>query len=538
LQLTLRTRLKDQENFAILGEMASEYSSIKRRLFAEITKDLKSRSELKKEFIAQYEITARQFNSMWCEVTGQIASIKELKKLNVQKLEIKIKSLKKKIEDTQSKFKIHQWKRKLNRLQIKLLQTQASLRQAPSLCFGGKKVFKKQFNLKENGYKDHAEWKKDWTLRRNSQFFLIGSKDESFGNQSCQMLPGRLELRLTNKLAKKYGTKTIVIACEFSYQRELIQAALAQGQAMSYRFVRELDKNKKVKWYVLLSTEAPGVERITDFKNGALGIDLNPACLAITHISNDGNLVRSWQVSVAIQGRTQEQIEATLGEEIAKIVEYAALNGLPIVIEKLDFSKKKFEMNTRGMNRMLSHFAYSQFSKMMKSRCHKLGVELFPVNPAYTSVIGKYKFSLGYGLSPHCAAAMAIARRGFVRQTSTTRKKFKKGFSERLRMKSKSAFDLPARIGKIRNDSKHVWSDWGRLSKMAKKVDSENYRSLGRQRPERSSGEFISSVLFRLEAEPPRKKKVRKYEAANESSPPHVSREDRSPGDNSFVTSL
>ena len=71
---------------------------------------------------------------------------------------------------------------------------------------------------------------------------------------------------------------------------------------------------------------------------------------------------------------------------------------------------------------------------------------------------------------------------------------------------------------------------------MAKKVDSENYKSFGRQRPECSSGEFISSVLVRFESDSLHK--VRKYEAASVSSPPHVSREDRLPGDNGFVASL
>ncbi|MEO5969842.1 MAG: IS200/IS605 family accessory protein TnpB-related protein [Bdellovibrionia bacterium] len=528
MQLTAKTRIKDESAFSILDEMAVEYSSIKRRLFAEITKGKKNRAERKREFIAQFQITARQFNSMWCEVNGSISSVNELKKLNIKNFENKIKSLKKKLSDTKSKFKSHHWKRKLAAFQARLKKLKASLKDTPSICFGGKKLFRKQFNLKENGYKNHEDWKKDWNTARNSQFFLIGSKDESFGNQSCQMLPGKLVLRLTNGIAARRGFKTIQIPCEFSYQKELIHSALLQGQAMTYRFVKEGKK-----WYVLLSTEAPMVVRSSDFKNGALGIDLNPACLAMTRISSDGNWIQSWQVPVTIQGRTQEQIEATLGEEISKIVEYSKSNQLPIVIEDLDFSQKKFEMNSRGTNRMLSHFAYSKFATMIHSRCYKDGIELFKVNPAYTSVIGKYKFSLGYGLSSHCAAAMAIARRGFVRgkdKVSNSKKKFNKGFSERLRMKAKSAFDLPARIGKIRNDSKHVWSDWGRLSQMAKKVDSENYHSFGRLRPERSSGEFISSVLIRLELKPPRR--VRKNEAANGSSPPCVSQDDRSPGVN------
>lgn len=74
-----------------------------------------------------------------------------------------------------------------------------------------------------------------------------------------------------------------------------------------------------------------------------------------------------------------------------------------------------------------------------------------------------------------------------------------------------------------------------RLSKMAKKVDCENYQAFGRQRPERSSGEFISSVLTRFEVEPPRK--VRKSKAANENSPPYVSREDRSSGAHDSIAS-
>ncbi|MEO7164432.1 MAG: IS200/IS605 family accessory protein TnpB-related protein, partial [Bdellovibrionia bacterium] len=464
MQLTAKTRIKEESVFSILDEMATEYSFVKRRLFAKVTQNVKTRAELKREFIAQYQITARQFNSMWCEVSGSISSVNELKKLKVKNLESKIKSLIKGLEYTTSNFKIHQRKRKLATLQARRKRTKESLKDTPSICFGGKKLFSKQFNLKENGYKSHDDWKKDWNAARNSQFFLIGSKDESFGNQSCQMLAGKLVLRLTNNLAAKHGFKTIQIPCEFNYQKDLIDSARTQGQAMTYRFIKEDDK-----WYVLLSTKAPVVEQSSHFKNGALGIDLNPSCLAMTRVSSDGNWIQSWQVPVVIQGRTQEQIEATLGDEIAKIVGYAAVNQLPIIIENLDFSEKKSEMNSRGTNRMLSHFAYSKFANMIHSKCYKSGIELKKVNPAYTSVIGKHKFSLGYGLSSHCAAAMAIARRGFVREknkVSNAKKKLNNSFSERLRMKAKSAFDLPARIGKIRTESKHVWSDWGRLSQM------------------------------------------------------------------------
>ncbi|HEY8488843.1 MAG TPA: transposase, partial [Thermaerobacter sp.] len=89
------------------------------------------------------------------------------------------------------------------------------------------------------------------------------------------------------------------------------------------------------------------------------------------------------------------------------------------------------------------HFAYAAFCALLVSRAAREGVEVIEVNPAYTSVIGKIKFMARYGLSPHGAAAVAIARRGLK-------------FGERLR--SGNARPLPAR-----NRGRHVWSDWSRV---------------------------------------------------------------------------
>jgi IS605 OrfB family transposase len=420
LQLTVKTRIKAESTFPFLEEMAAEYSTVKRKLFTQIIKRKKNRTELKREFCAQFEITARQFNSIWCEITACISSVYELKLVKIKNLENRIENLEERITKANSSFKIHHFKRKASTLQSSLNKLQ-KLKSFPSICFGSKKLFKKQFFLEKNGYQSHEEWREEWKAARNSQFFLVGSKDESFGNQSCQMLPGRLQLRLTNKMAKRLGSKTISIPCEFSYSQEVIHAALISGQAMSYRFAKEGSR-----WYVSLSTEAPSTKLVTDFTQGALGIDLNPSCIALAHISNDGNLVHSWQVPILIQGKSQSQIKATLGQEIAKIVDYAVDHNLPMIIENLDFSKKKTELRSRRMNRMLSHFAYSQFEKMISSRCHKNGVQLRRVNPAYTSVIGLFKFSIGHGLSSHCAAAMTIARRGFPRKLTFSAKNKKK----------------------------------------------------------------------------------------------------------------
>ena len=52
------------------------------------------------------------------------------------------------------------------------------------------------------------------------------------------------------------------------------------------------------------------------------------------------------------------------------------------------------------------------FRNLLLSKAFREGVEVIGSNPAHTSVIGWVKFGIGYRLTPHQAAAVAIARRG------------------------------------------------------------------------------------------------------------------------------
>ncbi|QBS38734.1 hypothetical protein E1B22_12530 (plasmid) [Thermaerobacter sp. FW80] len=92
--------------------------------------------------------------------------------------------------------------------------------------------------------------------------------------------------------------------------------------------------------------------------------------------------------------------------------------------------KTRLREDDKRYARKLSAFAYGKFYALLMARAAREGVEVLRVNPAFTSVIGKVKFMARYGLSPHAAAAVAIARRGL-------------GFGERLR--SGTARPLPAR---------------------------------------------------------------------------------------------
>ncbi len=117
--------------------------------------------------------------------------------------------------------------------------------------------------------------------------------------------------------------------------------------------------------------------------------------------------------------RSKEQVKVSLSDALKEILAYALSIQKDVVIEKLDFSKKKASLREMGTKyaRMLSGFAYSTFQQLITSKGKKAGVRIRKVNPAYTSQIGQLKFMARYGLSSHDSAAFMIARRGYYFKT-------------------------------------------------------------------------------------------------------------------------
>ena len=67
------------------------------------------------------------------------------------------------------------------------------------LCFGSRKLWRKQHHLEQNGYASHEEWQQDWRDVRSNEFFVLGSRDETAGCQLCVAAindDGTLTLRL------------------------------------------------------------------------------------------------------------------------------------------------------------------------------------------------------------------------------------------------------------------------------------------------------------------------------------------------------
>ena len=119
-------------------------------------------------------------------------------------------------------------------------------------------------------------------------------------------------------------------------------------------------------------------------------------------------------------------------EMIAKIVKIAVEKKKPIVIEDLNFCKKKskavksYGKKGKQYNKMLNTLDYSRYKTRMENACFRKNVKLILVNPAYTSQIGEEKFGKRMKLNRHQAASYVIARKGQGFQDRLDEKIFKK----------------------------------------------------------------------------------------------------------------
>ncbi|MEX3931154.1 hypothetical protein AB4Y32_04900 [Paraburkholderia phymatum] len=317
---------------------------------------------------------------------------------------------------------------------------------------------------------------------------MIGSRDETAGNQSCQASVEdngslTLKLRLPDVLAAESRYVTIP-GVRFAYGHEdVVKAILSSqriqttsrdgrpvwkrtGTAISYRFLRD-GKG----WRVFASVDVAPPDRASHRLCGAIGVDINADHLAVAEVDSSGNLMRSWRIDLVTYGKRTEQNRARIGDACVAIAELARAAGKPVVHEALDFATKKAELEATDARyaRMLSSLAYGQIMAGLDSACFRRGVETIEVNPAWTSVIGGSTTRSGTGYrytwAPHVrlpeevwdflnarqrAAALCARRRGHV------------------------TFALP-----VRNRAKHVWSHWAGVRKRLRAAHAAHVRSEG-----------------------------------------------------------
>jgi IS605 OrfB family transposase len=447
---------------AIFSDYANLYASVEHHLFRDLIKKVPINT-LKKQYITQYGITARQFNACRVSLEGKIASIKAAREGRIENVKERISSLEKKLSKIKNEKIQHEKKRRLISMKRELETLQIDHRQGNiPLCFGGKKLFHAQFHLEENGYASPQEWKEDWKKVRSSEFFCLGSKDETCGNQSCTLTIDEkdlctLRLRLPNALAKKHGIKYLFLRnISFAYGQDQISQALLAKKALSYRFKKD-DKG----WRVFISFTREKTPILTRPSLGAFGVDINANHIAVTEIDAKGNPIDKKTFPLCTYGRTKDQTKALIGDVCKNIVALALEKQKPIIAEKLDFKKKKAslkEESSSKLARMLSSLSYSHILENLERKAFQTGVEFFTVNPALTSIIGRIKFAKRYGLSTHHAAALCIARRFYQFSESPSKCSMKV-----VHKNVQVTCPLP-----VRNRRQHVWKFWIEASKKLK----------------------------------------------------------------------
>ena len=236
---------------------------VKRRLFAVIQSGKFVEKKTKTDFCAKYLISSRQFNAIHDEVKGLIQSNLSNKKNYIADSKIRIKVQKetlckirkqkpKNIEKLKKKQQtIRAKEQKLQRVERKLERLQEDVKaKRVQVAFGTKKLFHTQFHPKENRYESHEEWKIDWDYARNNQFFLVGSHDEPWGNQNCQITENEdksfnLSLRLPDKLVTPGIPKRVCFEnIRFSYGYDEISAAVQENKERKAIPVKNKEERK------------------------------------------------------------------------------------------------------------------------------------------------------------------------------------------------------------------------------------------------------------------------------------------------------
>jgi IS605 OrfB family transposase len=522
---TFQTRIRVEAPEAEkLKSCAQLLSRIEKKLLAAISSGKKA-GDLKSHYQKEYQITARHFNALRVQLEGKIASINERRIGQIIELKQKTESLQKRIEklqkDAPHSEKLHQKKRLLFNLNCKLNKLQADHQAGKvSLCFGSRKLFRAQFDLAANQYKSHEEWKSAWQEAREDSFFLLGSKDESSGNQSCTAIVAEdhtltLRIRLPDCLSQthgkyltlsglyfKYGHAHVIKALQSCEERKRLHAlkdpsASSFGLPISYRF--KLDEKG---WRVFVSVPVAKSPPATSSRQGVIGVDINANHLAISEIDRFGNPIAKKSIALNTYGKNQNQAKAIIGNACADIIDFAKKIGKTLIIENLDFQKKKAELKETSSPtcaRMLSSLAYNQIKNHLKGRAWREGVEVVEVNPAFTSVIGRVKFSRRYGLSIHQAAALVIGRR--LLKASERVPRHLEAIPDGK--EGQVALSLPAR-----NRDKHVWSTWRIISRKLKTALAVHFRAIRKNRSSSSKPALAINSIPDIVGEIPTRESV------------------------------
>jgi IS605 OrfB family transposase len=443
-----------RENYPMLEEYYGTYVfSIQSRVFHRAFKDLqagKSTSELRKSsgYCGKFNLSGRTINSIARQAQGTIVAAKALQPVTISAITGKIAALElvigrlnrersaliadavgtalSKSQVTQLhtiKQKLYYKHNRLNRLK-QSLQRQQSLkdRNRLRLCFGSRRLFRAQYNLKANGFNTHADWLRAWRKARSHSARYLGATAETCQNQECQLHPvgmashvrhGRklfaLKVRTIPDYEKATGRKHIILpGLTFGYGEDRILHCLHyKDSPITIRIIKRHND-----WYLQASLQIMESyeSRQTTGIGGTVGLDYNAGFIQACETDRYGNIVGFRRIRLKRHG-TGKAAETELKQAVSAIITDCRHKGKDIAIESLNFTAKKFGLQgNKRYNKMLSEFDYARYQEAVERAAYRQNVYKISINPAYTSKQGQERYSKARGCNIHQGAAYVIAR--------------------------------------------------------------------------------------------------------------------------------
>ncbi|EEL51704.1 MULTISPECIES: IS200/IS605 family accessory protein TnpB-related protein [Bacillus cereus group] len=376
-----------------------------------------------------------------------------------------------------TKAKIGRLTHRQYRLEQKLASYEVHI---PSAVFGSKKLFRSQFT-KDEMIQNHDKWKTLFFRARNKQLIVSGRKDAKHGNFVFQYVLENHELWMTTSEGKVVKFSGVT----FPYGQETIETVItnqleckdkkAHGKPIAWSVENHGDY-----YIVKCLVDVPDNPHMNYSKSdGVIGMDCNLDHFAWANVTKDGNYKGSGSLKFSVMGKSTGQVTKIIEAEAIRLVDLAKQYNKPIVMEKLDTTQSKTgdRYGSKKANRMKSMFAYRKMTSAIVNRADKMGVAVFQVNPAYTSISGKMKYMRKLGISIHQSAAYTIGRRGL-------------GYKEKLPTALQTY---------IKNQNAHHWSQWNALNKRLKVRTHLFYKLFtGKQIHSHEMTDFEAKIIMKL----------------------------------------
>jgi IS605 OrfB family transposase len=293
------------------------------------------------------------------------------------------------------------------------------------VVFGSRKLFERL--CRKGDLKSRAKAKKEWKERRKGVLSGLGSKADISGNVNLTLLliNGELWLRInvntsTNPESGKKESRYVYAKVKTShpYLGHILEVVGKGGIVPIGVHLKLVDG----KVYAIFTKKIDLPEPVLTKYYGVLGVDINarPLHLALAVVEPDGNLRKYTTISLEEVIRIRERYKGKSGNVLDnfywlvahQVVDLAKNEGVAIAIENIFNLPKGFRGDgSKKLRRILGRFAYRSILERIVRVASKEGVEVWGVNPAYTSVIGMLKYAPMHSLSKDVAAAYVIGRR-------------------------------------------------------------------------------------------------------------------------------